>query len=136
MLRWRLILGALIIAALVGLCRLDAYAATPGVWLMPIVLLLAGMATQETLGLLAAIGSRPLPEVVHPIVIWSIVSVWLAACGHSVEAQLYSWCLNLFSTSSRCSPSSSPRCAAIASRAKVWSTSPERSSPGSMSVGF
>lgn len=93
MLRWRLILGTVIIAALVGLCRLDACAGTPGIWLMPIVLLLAGMATQETLGLLAAVGSRPLPEVVHPIVLWSIVSVWLAASGHTVETQMYSWVL-------------------------------------------
>ena len=37
MLRWRLLLGTLIIAALVGLCWLDANAAVPGIWLLPVV---------------------------------------------------------------------------------------------------
>ena len=38
MLRWRLLLGTLLIAALVALCWLDASATAPGIWLLPLVI--------------------------------------------------------------------------------------------------
>ncbi|MCE5269342.1 MAG: phosphatidate cytidylyltransferase [Planctomycetaceae bacterium] len=59
MLRWRLLLGTLIIAAMAWLCWLDAHAATPGVWLLPLAILAAMLGTSETLRLLDAAGMRP-----------------------------------------------------------------------------
>ncbi len=41
MLRWRLILGVLLIAGLAGLCWLDAHAARPGVYLGPLAIVAA-----------------------------------------------------------------------------------------------
>ena len=49
MLRWRLLLGVLLIAALAGICWLDSHA--PGVWLGPLSLLVAVLASGELLWL-------------------------------------------------------------------------------------
>lgn len=65
MLRWRLILGTLLIAAVVALCWLDYHAATPGVWFLPIALVLTVMASKEMLWLLAAREWYPIPAVVY-----------------------------------------------------------------------
>ena len=49
MLRWRLLLGMFIIAALVALCWLDdRMPAIPGVWLMPLAVAAALLATKES----------------------------------------------------------------------------------------
>lgn len=65
MLRWRLTLGTLLIAALIALCWLDHRAATPGVWLMPLALVLSVLGSHELLSLLAARGLRPLPWLIQ-----------------------------------------------------------------------
>jgi phosphatidate cytidylyltransferase len=61
-----MILGTIIIAVLVGLCWLDYCAAVPGVWLLPVALVAAVLASSEVLHLSAAAGLRPLPWVVYP----------------------------------------------------------------------
>lgn len=59
MLRWRLLLGTVIIAAVVGLCWLDHVAPIPGVVLLPLAVLITVLATGELLALAAAEGIRP-----------------------------------------------------------------------------
>ena len=59
MLRPRLILGFLLVAALAALCWLDAQAGRPGVYLAPLAVVLAALAAQEMLGLFHAGGHRP-----------------------------------------------------------------------------
>jgi phosphatidate cytidylyltransferase len=54
MLRWRLLLGTLIIAALAGLCWLDSIARLPGVWLMPLAVVFTLFAAAETAQLITA----------------------------------------------------------------------------------
>ena len=54
MLRWRLLLGALLIAALIALCWLDNRSYVPGIWLIPIVVAAVLLVTKEVLDLLAA----------------------------------------------------------------------------------
>lgn len=49
MLRWRLILGVLLIAGLAGLCWLDAHAVLPGSYLGPLALVAAALAAGEML---------------------------------------------------------------------------------------
>lgn len=80
MLRWRLLLGTLIIAALVGLCRLDATAHGPGIWLMPVVILITVLATGEVLNLLAGAGMHPIRWVVHLVNLLTVLSPWMLAC--------------------------------------------------------
>ena len=68
MLRWRLLLGALFIAALAGLCWLDAQqtlGAAPGLWLFPLAMLLAVAAGGEMLWMLANRDIRPHAAVVY-----------------------------------------------------------------------
>ena len=64
MLRWRLLLGAVLIASLVGLVWLDHAVATPGAVLFGVALVLTVLAAQEVVSLLAAGGYRPLAGVI------------------------------------------------------------------------
>jgi phosphatidate cytidylyltransferase len=67
-LRWRLLLGALFIAALAGLCWLDArqaLGAPPGLWLFPLALLLALAASGEMLWMFAGRDIRPSAAVIY-----------------------------------------------------------------------
>jgi phosphatidate cytidylyltransferase len=78
MLRWRLLLGILIIAALVALCWLDAKSTVPGLWLLPLAMIVAVLCTAELLNLARAVGLRPLRR---PVVFGNILLVasgWLA----------------------------------------------------------
>lgn len=59
MLRWRLTLGALLIAALTGLCWLDAQSARPGAYLGALAALAAGLSAAELLALARARGFEP-----------------------------------------------------------------------------
>jgi phosphatidate cytidylyltransferase len=65
MLRWRLLLGTVIIAALVALCWLDHRAAMPGVWLMPVAIIAAMLATKEVLDLAGLAQLRPVRWTVY-----------------------------------------------------------------------
>ena len=86
MLKWRLLLGALIIGGVVGLCVLDARtdqpgmeAGLPGLALMPVVLLLAVVATQEVLRLARAAGIRPVAWPSYAANLLLLVAQWLPA---------------------------------------------------------
>jgi phosphatidate cytidylyltransferase len=76
MLRWRLSLGTLIIAALVVLCWLDTHPEGPGRWLLPVAFIAAALATGEMLELLAAAGMRPVPWVVYLMNFLLVLSGW------------------------------------------------------------
>jgi len=76
MLRWRFLLGTLIIAALVGLCWLDTGAPAPGLYLMPVVVVLAVMATRELLDLAAAAGHNPLRWTIYFGNVFLVVGLW------------------------------------------------------------
>jgi phosphatidate cytidylyltransferase len=65
MLRWRFILGAFFIAALVGLCWLDYHAARPGVFLLPLAAVLSLAGAGELLAMFRKRGHSPAPWVVY-----------------------------------------------------------------------
>lgn len=65
MLRWRLVLGALFIVLLVGLCWLDYHAARPGVFLLPLAAALSLAGAGELLAMFRKRGHTPLPWVVY-----------------------------------------------------------------------
>jgi phosphatidate cytidylyltransferase len=64
---WRLSLGPLFIATLVGLCWLDYRAAWPGVYLLPLAVVLSLLAVGELLAMFRrrAAAGQPLPWVVY-----------------------------------------------------------------------
>jgi phosphatidate cytidylyltransferase len=78
MLRWRLTLGTVFVAALVGLCWLDA-GPRPGVWLMPLALLLAVAATQEMMWLFKGRGLSP---TIWPAYAGNVCMVLAPAVSH------------------------------------------------------
>ena len=78
MLRWRLVLGTILIAAMIGLCWLDNLAAMPGAWLLPLAVAAAVLATQETLGLAAMAGMRPLKWPVYCGNLLLVLANWTA----------------------------------------------------------
>lgn len=94
MLRWRLLLGTLFVAALVGLCWLDVRGARPGQFLLPLAILLVVLACEEVLSLLAVRDLRPLPSVVYggslAVLLASYAGVWfpepLGALGWTAVA--------------------------------------------------
>ena len=75
MLRWRLILGPLIVAALAGLCWLDWRAVRPGTYLLPLALVASILAANELLAMFGRLGGRakPLPWVVHGGVVLTVL---------------------------------------------------------------
>lgn len=77
MLRWRLLLGTLLIAVLGILCWLDHWAPIPGLWLFPVALVCAVAATSEVLYLANAAGAKPLPWTVYTSNVLLLVSSWV-----------------------------------------------------------
>lgn len=65
MLRWRLLLGVILIGLLTGLFILDHKSAVAGAWLFPLAVLLAVLLAGEMLWLLSTADQRPLPWVVY-----------------------------------------------------------------------
>jgi phosphatidate cytidylyltransferase len=76
MLRWRLTLGAVLIAALVGLCWLDWHATRPGIVLLPLAIVAALLAAGELLVMFRRRGHEPLAWAVY---LGTLVTVLAAA---------------------------------------------------------
>jgi len=72
MLRWRLGLGTLFIGLLVLLCWFDLHASLPGIWLMPLAVLVAGVGADEVVGLAK---SRGLPTCRRTAVVGTVLIV-------------------------------------------------------------
>jgi phosphatidate cytidylyltransferase len=78
MLRWRLFLGVLIIAAFVGLCWLDELAPVDGLVLFPVLVVFILLATREVLNLAAVGGMHPLRHVVYAGNLLIAGAAWVA----------------------------------------------------------
>ncbi|HVA46863.1 MAG TPA: phosphatidate cytidylyltransferase [Pirellulales bacterium] len=77
MLVWRLLLGAVFIGGITVLCWLDYHAATPGVWLFPLAVLLAMLASEELLSMLAARGLRPAAWAIYAGNVAIVAANWV-----------------------------------------------------------
>lgn len=77
MLRWRLPLGAVLIAALVGLCWLDHAAAMQGAWLMPVAVVVTILAAGEMLGLAKGVGLAPVGWATQVGTLAVVLASWL-----------------------------------------------------------
>jgi phosphatidate cytidylyltransferase len=73
LLRWRLVFGALFIAALVLWCWLDAKVTRPGAFLLPLALMLSWLGTEELLAMLNKRGRYPLSWVVYAGVLLTVL---------------------------------------------------------------
>jgi phosphatidate cytidylyltransferase len=73
MLRWRLILGILFIAALAVICWLDTVVTRPGAFLLPLALMLSWMAVVEFLDMLNQKGRKPLAATLYMGVLLSVL---------------------------------------------------------------
>ncbi|MHB8902996.1 MAG: phosphatidate cytidylyltransferase, partial [Thermoguttaceae bacterium] len=95
MLQWRLFLGILIIAVLIGLCWLDHAAPLPGMCLFPLLVVAQWMATGEVLDLAQAGGIRPVRWTVHLSnllvisVAWGSSLYFLSSYGRTPEMSGY-----------------------------------------------
>lgn len=100
MLRWRLLLGAVLIGALAALVRLDLAAAMPGVWLFPLVLVVAVAAAAEVVSLLAAGGYHPLRSVIYGgtllVVASNAVAMFCSAARESEPLARLAWPFGAF----------------------------------------
>jgi phosphatidate cytidylyltransferase len=65
LLRWRLIIGTVLVAVLLGLCWLDAHAIHQGVWLFPLAVVICVLATDELLAMFRAVGHEPHKWATH-----------------------------------------------------------------------
>lgn len=90
MLRWRLILGTLIVAALLGICWLDHHATLPGMWLMPLAIVATILATQEVLDFAAIAGLKPLRGIIYVGNVLIVLSSWVAVL-HGCHGALPRW---------------------------------------------
>lgn len=85
MLRWRLLLGTLFIAAITGFCwadfRLEATTGVPGLGLLPVLVVLVVLATSEVLGLAAAAGVHPAAWAAQAGALLIALSSWAAPLG-------------------------------------------------------
>ena len=80
MLRWRIILGALLIASLTGLLVLDYRSATPGGWLLAAAVVVGLAGAQEVISLLAASGQKPRADVIYAgtlaVILSNAIPLW------------------------------------------------------------
>jgi phosphatidate cytidylyltransferase len=76
MLRWRLILGTVLVAALVALCWLEVWLAVPGVVLLPLALLCGALAASELVAMFRARGHEPLDHIVY---VGSLLAILVAS---------------------------------------------------------
>lgn len=88
MLKWRLILGILIIVTLIALCWLDHLATVPGTWLMPVAILLSVLASGEILRLCRTAGLKPIGPVVYFVNVLLVVSPWFVVLGRRLVAEV------------------------------------------------
>lgn len=65
MLRWRLLLGTVLIAGLVGLCWLDWRAERPGIGLLPLAIVVSLLGAGELLAMFRKRGHEPLGWVIY-----------------------------------------------------------------------
>jgi phosphatidate cytidylyltransferase len=77
MLRWRLILGVLFVAAFVAVCWLDSVVARPGAFLLPAALMLSWMAVVELLEMFNKRGRQPAAGTLYCGVLIAVLSAGL-----------------------------------------------------------
>lgn len=74
MLRWRLLLSVVFISGLIGLCWLDWHASRPGIFLLPLAIVAAGLGAGELLAMFRKRGHDPLAWVVYGAILIVVVA--------------------------------------------------------------
>ncbi|MGQ9575861.1 MAG: phosphatidate cytidylyltransferase [Thermoguttaceae bacterium] len=84
MLGRRLLIGTGLTLVAAALGGLDHFAPLPGMWLVPLLVLIFVLGTRELLGLLAACGIRPLPGAVYAGNFLVLASPWVALADRTI----------------------------------------------------
>jgi phosphatidate cytidylyltransferase len=84
MLRWRLLLGVVLTAALVGLLGLEWWLARPGVVLLPLALVAGALGAGELIAMLRARGHQPSSRVIYGGTLLAILVASAPALPYSV----------------------------------------------------
>ncbi len=89
MLRWRLLLGTLVIGSMAGLCWLDHRSSVAGIWLLPVAAFFALGGSQEILSMARCGGSRPIEWAVYGGNLLLLLSNWVpTACCRCAVAPI------------------------------------------------
>jgi phosphatidate cytidylyltransferase len=73
LLRWRIIIGTFLVAVLLGLCRLDLRTEWPGVYLLPLAMLLCILGTEELMAIFRSAGHACSPWAVRTGVLLTVL---------------------------------------------------------------
>jgi len=82
LLRWRLILGILLVAVLSLLCWLDLRSDHPGIYLFPLAIIVGLFCAQELLSMFHAGGHRPLAPTLYAAVLITLLSAGVPVFSH------------------------------------------------------
>ena len=88
MLRWRILLGVVIVSVLIGLCWLDSRAPVPGIVLFPRLVVSVLLASRDVLQLVEASGMRPQRWVVYCGNLLLISCSWGACLWHEFTGSI------------------------------------------------
>jgi phosphatidate cytidylyltransferase len=91
MLRWRITLGVIFSVAIAGLCWADAQGQSPGAWLLPLVVVIALLATDELSRMLAARASAPLSVVTYAGNAAIVLAAGAAHWWSQADADRWGW---------------------------------------------
>ncbi|MES1212990.1 MAG: phosphatidate cytidylyltransferase [Singulisphaera sp.] len=91
MLRWRITLGVLFSAIIFALCWADAQAPLPGAWLLPLVVVITLLATNELSNMMAARSSVPLGLVTYAGNLAIVLAAGAAHWWPQVARDDWSW---------------------------------------------
>ena len=99
MLRWRILLGAVLIGALLGLCWLDAIT-VPAAWLLALSLLVGMAAVQELIALMTAAGYDPLGGAIYGgaalVIVSNSIGLFWCPSGDDHAVERLAWPLVAF----------------------------------------
>jgi phosphatidate cytidylyltransferase len=98
MLRWRLILGTLLVAALVALCWLEHQLTIPGILLLPLALVCSALGASELIAMFRARGHEPLDHIVYVGSLLTIIVASAPALPLAVGHYLNVGAVGLFAT--------------------------------------
>lgn len=99
MLRWRLLLGTILVAAILVLCWLDQEVAMPGAYLFPVAMIATILGAGEIVRMMRLGGIKPIAPIVYAGSVLVVTAAWVPQiCSHfkCVGVATFTWPLLMF----------------------------------------